>query len=338
MDIKDAMLQYAPELAEDYAKFTRDTFAAMQDDLGSDLKGVYSSSRWARMFAGIRGNLDQNISQGRIVSYQINDQELSKNAKNYGERISLEWFCKIREKLGDLDNVSASRPSGSGDVTVTGKHGDDIVRIEQQRAINVSPLGTLFHQFPSRIYVNDKIIGEAAYKGKKRDWRVSEIVRPQKSKKPPIDPDSRPKKYKFEFLRDHSGAYGGRTDKNVPGCDSAKGMSATEAWLKIYRPSMKSGYYSRIHDVRIVAIRSWNGTPIWKAGSDTERPIDDFDWQGTLRDAEAAKEATKLAKKAANKSRSRIVTGPKSRPKSQPKSQPHRSSGGGLSIGTTGGR
>ena len=172
--LKKAMLKYAPELAKDYEEFIKKTFKQMQADLGKELKRVYSSYKWARTFQVVRLSVKKKLAPGQQshfmpslvyekLPYIIDTEALNKNAKKYGEKVALEWYNKVIAKLGPLRNVKASIMRG-GDVIVTGEYKGNKVRLDQQRIINVSSRGTLFHQWPSRIYVNGKFMSETAYK------------------------------------------------------------------------------------------------------------------------------------------------------------------------------
>ncbi len=311
--LKEAMLVYAPQLAEDYKDFVRSQFKAMHDELGDSLKGVYNSRRWARAFQAIQSSLDQKVENYRDVTYSLDADALRKNAKEYGDRVSLEWYNKLNEKLGDLTDVKVSPPNRGGDVVVDGRHGADRVHIVQQRVFKTSQYGTPFHQFPALIYVNDKFHSEAQYKkrigarviekpvtqyrcgacgytGRMGDFRsgvgmlscpkcrrlsVGKVPGTGPSKRPIIDPDSRPKDYKFEFKVDYIGTPSmphnyGRTDTRQY---SAKGMTVEEAWEKVHKQEMRSGYYSKVYDQRVIAIFAWNDRPIWRESSGESCPV-----------------------------------------------------------------
>lgn len=174
-NLKKAMLKYSPQLAKDYKVFIRSTLKRMQSDLGSGLKGVYNSSQWARTFQVVRGNIKKNWAKsptGKVTysskevdatPYVIVADALNKNAKEYGDRVALDWYNKVLAKLGPLKNVKAAVRT-SGDVVVTGDYKGTKVRLDQQRIINVSSRGMLFHQWPSRIYVDGESMSESAYK------------------------------------------------------------------------------------------------------------------------------------------------------------------------------
>ncbi len=232
--LKESMLMYAPALSADYEDYVRRQFKAIIGDLGPELKGVYSSSRWARPFQAIRDSIHQEVApSGRTSTYSLDNTKLKHNAKRYGEQVSLEWYGKLREKLGELENVAVSPPNRGGDVVVTGEHKGDKVRIDQQRIFKVSQLGTPFHQFPARIYVNDKFMSEAAYKKVVRGWNVPVVVREQKPKREPIDIESRPKKYYFTFLVDLPRTPYREASVNSQHRDSARGMTTEEALAKL---------------------------------------------------------------------------------------------------------
>jgi hypothetical protein len=180
-NLKVEMLKYAPSLAVDYEIFVRRRFADMVSDLGSILEGVYGSRKWSSTFYGISSNLTQgNVSsisyrEKEKWPYYIDEKALKVNAKKYGENTALAWYDKMQGKLGDLDNVTVTPPDNSGYVTITGNYKDNSVRIEQQRIINQSSRGLLFHQFPSRIYVNGKTQSEVEYKKTLRKWNVPHL-------------------------------------------------------------------------------------------------------------------------------------------------------------------
>lgn len=83
-------------------------------------------------------------------------------AKKYGEHAALDWFHKTGAKLGELTEAEVVYGSDAS-LIVLGKRDGKTVQIEQQRILKASPKGKLFHQFPSRIYVNGKFTPEAAY-------------------------------------------------------------------------------------------------------------------------------------------------------------------------------
>lgn len=93
----------------------------------------------------------------------LNEESLDRVATQYGDDAAVQWFYKTNEKLGKLDDAELLRDA-SGDVVVKGLREGKKVVMNQQRIIKQSVNGVLFHQFPARIYVEDKFITEAAYK------------------------------------------------------------------------------------------------------------------------------------------------------------------------------
>jgi len=264
--LKTAMLAYAPHLEDDYKKFVRSTFESMQKDLGTELKNVYNDWRWARTFTGaIRPNVKHPPSDTpyRInQSFIIDEEALAKNGKRYGHDTALEWYDKMHYKLGDLDNVKVSPPANNGHVKITGTHDGNNVEIVQDIIINQSKLGTLFHQFPSHIYVNGKFVSEAAYKNKVQSWGI-EIKAPVKEKRDPIDPLSRPRKFYFKFKTEL------RDGRIMEDRDYARGMTEEEAKNKLIKSEMRGGYYIRLFDMQLDRIYAWNDSLLWKPTVET---------------------------------------------------------------------
>lgn len=278
--LKEAMQQYQPELEKDYKQFVQSTFKSMVADLGPNLKGVYNSWRWARTYRGIRDSITKDQPPGTCsmrdydsAPARIDEAKLGKSAKLYAEAVALEWYYKTREKLGDLTGVTVSEPGRNGLITVRGRAGSSSVVMEQRPIINVSSLGTAFHQFPARIYVDGKFHSEAAYKKTIRGLGVKEIVRERKPKRAPIDPNSRPKRYFFEFKVDRPATqWRPAATIGEKQSEDARGMAENEAWDKIYRRAMRDGYFSRVYDPVVVKIRAWNDVLLWTASSGEPRP------------------------------------------------------------------
>lgn len=73
------------------------------------------------------------------------------------------WANKVQAKMGELDDATVHYVSGTA-FRITGTRGGRKVTIEQHMIINVSRLGRLFNQWPSRIYVDGQFTSEAKYK------------------------------------------------------------------------------------------------------------------------------------------------------------------------------
>jgi len=284
--IKSEMLKFAPGLARDYEREVRRLFAKAQEELGPRLGNIRERRNvWNPTFLVLlEPSLDTvNPKTGKHTDmwnlygkplefiYAISEEKLRKRAKDYGEETALLWYNKMIGKLGDLDEVTVSEPGVGGNITITGKHKEHKVVIDQHPIINVSPLGRPFHQFPSHIYVDGKFHSEMAYKKAIRQWGVRELERPDvKPKKPVINPNDRPREFRFEF-KVELGVMTARPGDIETRQETAKGMSEEEAWKKIYRQEMRYGLYKRVFDQRVVRIWSWNNDLIW--GDDSGEPM-----------------------------------------------------------------
>ncbi len=312
--LKEAMLRYAPELEDDYQAHVRDLFDRMQTELGPALKGIYNSHRWSRTFsATVQGNVTNADPAGRNVwqqdtPYRIDEKMLDRNAKRFGEEVSLAWFGKMKSKLGNITDVTITPPDSAGSITITGKHDGDNVRVEQHMIVNVSILGTLYNQWPALIYVNGKKKSEAQYKkiigitvpvksvtqykcgncgytgrmGEFRGYWAVGLGCPKcksrnvnkvegtgpESKRPRIDVESRPKEYSFSFMRSYTDQPNRAPELDH---DRAKGMSPEEAQAKIV--NNHKGWGTRLTDFHLRGIYAWNGQPIWTEKSGTPPPV-----------------------------------------------------------------
>lgn len=73
--------------------------------------------------------------------------------------------AKLSDKIGNLSDVRIDGAPEAGMFRVRGYLPDGSeVCVDQDRIINVSSKGTLYNQWPARIYLNGKRISEAAYK------------------------------------------------------------------------------------------------------------------------------------------------------------------------------
>lgn len=153
--ITAALLAHAPKIAEDLRAHVRTIHARIAADLGPGFKGVTNSCTWARTFRTV-------VQPYTGLAYAIDEERLIKKTAKQAEEMALAWAEKIIGKMGTMDTVTAPYLSGNS-FTVTGTRGGKNVRIEQNMIINVSPRGTVFNQFPSRIYVGGKLMSAKAY-------------------------------------------------------------------------------------------------------------------------------------------------------------------------------
>lgn len=149
-------------------------FTAMVTQQVEDLIARYPTnmsklgSEWGR-----DGNTYRNVSrfingiykQHKDEKLALNTTYLAKQAAQYADDAIAAFTYKLVQKLGDLTNVEIKDLRiNSFTFRITGKLGDREVYVEQNRIINVSPKGTLFHQWPSLIYVDGKKTSEKAFK------------------------------------------------------------------------------------------------------------------------------------------------------------------------------
>jgi len=166
--IATAMNALKPEMKKAYKKRVTSLFDQMVNDLGKNLRGVYNSYRWARTFTGtvrpsVRSYNPTMMLNDPDAYHYIDKALLSKNADRYASSVVDGWKAKVESKLVELDKAEVKYFKG-GTFLITGTRKGDRISIEQQIITNVSSKGTLFNQFPARIYVNGKFVSEKKYK------------------------------------------------------------------------------------------------------------------------------------------------------------------------------
>lgn len=160
--IANALEVFKPLVAQDYtnAVVSQVNALAAKYDLTDRKVTVDLANSWGEdgnRFRSLRNFV--NTKTGGI--YQ---EWLEKKAKAYAEDSVNAMVFKLVAKLGNLENVTVSGLDHTAlTVTIRGTlHGAAVV-LTQQRIINVSPKGKLFHQWPALIYVNGKKVSAAAY-------------------------------------------------------------------------------------------------------------------------------------------------------------------------------
>lgn len=147
-----------PDLVEDYKRYVSDRFAAMVRDLGEDLAGLGKKENEGRR-KFYENTLRPIMAPGR----KINADKLQQRATEYADGVADSMRGKIMDKAGEIDAPELQHLNGMN-FKLTGMMGGKKVSIEQNTIVNVSPLGTMFNQFPARIYVDGKFMPEAAFK------------------------------------------------------------------------------------------------------------------------------------------------------------------------------
>jgi hypothetical protein len=157
-----AMNEYKPQIAARYVAIVRGLFADMVAAHGPELKGIYNSFRFAKP---LRNTVSQFLVSASSTDQtkSLNEAKLTRVSEEYAQQVVEAWVGKIEEKIGELETGTVHRMDGVS-FRITGTRAGRNVEIEQQMILNVSGQGTLFHQFPARIYVDRKFISAAAYK------------------------------------------------------------------------------------------------------------------------------------------------------------------------------
>ena len=167
-ELPAAFEAFKPEIAEQYARMIRNSFNHYVEKFGPSMRGIANSESYRFWSNTVRGNT--TTEGGEIVggrqnphTYHINEDRLAANGKKYAEAVVAEWAGKIEAKLGELDGAEVKTMTGVA-FLITGTRNGRKVTIEQQMILQSSPKGTLFNQFPARIYVDGKFTPEAKYK------------------------------------------------------------------------------------------------------------------------------------------------------------------------------
>jgi hypothetical protein len=159
-EITAALEAHKPSLEAYFVGFAERRFASLVRQFGPALRGVYNSDQ-ARNWGAIANLTTSNGD--RISSERVLDADLvAAAAAAFANATVAAWADKIIAKLGEMDSAEVRHLDGYR-FAVTGTKADRKVRIEQDMIVNVSNKGTLFNQFPSRIYVDGKFTSAAKY-------------------------------------------------------------------------------------------------------------------------------------------------------------------------------
>jgi len=160
MTIRTALEARKPELAADYTAFVTRRFERLTERFGPALRGIYNSDQ-ARNWQAI-ANLTTRTGT-RIVDHLVLDGgKVAAAADHYADEVIEAWIVKINAKMGQLDNATVCHIDGHR-FAINGQKAGRSVRIEQDRIVNVSSQGTLFNQWPARIYLDGKFISAAKF-------------------------------------------------------------------------------------------------------------------------------------------------------------------------------
>lgn len=173
-ELHDEFMAQAPALAAEYDTYMENTYLRLQEVFPDGVPAYidtrdkeYRHRDSVMMLRSVCDTISKPGPSGirgydDIHTLVLDRAALAREAQRYGEQTALQWFYKTNQKLGDLQSPTLIKDR-DGYVHVKGERNGQQVELVQQRIINVSPLGKLFHQFPSRIYLNGKFITEEAY-------------------------------------------------------------------------------------------------------------------------------------------------------------------------------
>ena len=153
--------------------------AEMKADENDASKGRYWSAYWAatlrplctlvgaqpRTWISVTGEVKQSQTDTVGGEWVLDVAKATAWADAWATA-ELDAACaKLVAKVGDLKHVKISGAPERGTFTLVGHHASyATVRVEQTRILKSSGKGTLFNQWPARIYVDGKFVSEAAYK------------------------------------------------------------------------------------------------------------------------------------------------------------------------------
>lgn len=155
-DLTAALNAFRPELEARFVSHVERTLARLIEKFGPALRGIANAGeyhQWQGIVAACRRS-EEGVA--------VNPAQLARMAAGYAEDTVAAWLAKIEAKTGDLDGAQVVRGTGAA-FTITGTRDGRRVVIEQDMIVNVSSRGTLFNQFPARIYVDGKFTSAAKF-------------------------------------------------------------------------------------------------------------------------------------------------------------------------------
>jgi hypothetical protein len=163
----DAMV---PTIAEDFRGWVTRQLERLLNRYDRKQLSQLSSS-WAhdaglwRQLRRFTKMVDENGKDTTRMTYlfRINHDQIEKSSIQYAQDQVDAFKVKLEKKLVDLTDIHNLHISGLN-FSFQGILGDTRVRVEQTTVLKCSKNGKLFNQWPCRIYVNGKMMSEAAFK------------------------------------------------------------------------------------------------------------------------------------------------------------------------------
>lgn len=116
-----------------------------------------------KMFESVLECLDSKQEDYKSPAiYFLSEEKLAKYADRWAHMQVDGMIAKTVSKIGDLDDVTY-RFHGYGDFNINGTINGKAVRVDQQTVIKQSSKGTIFAQFPMRLYVEGQFTPAKKY-------------------------------------------------------------------------------------------------------------------------------------------------------------------------------
>ena len=161
------------ELAEQAERTLKAQHKYVMEQYGPRMSGIYNTREY-RLADLVKSIADwdgpdcqwaHTPESEKKGSWVINKNKLQKKAHDHAKASVDQWKDKIISKLEHLDNISIARLDNACGFLISGCRDGRQVEIQQQMILNFrSSTGTIFNQFPSRIYVDGKSMSENKYK------------------------------------------------------------------------------------------------------------------------------------------------------------------------------
>lgn len=161
------------EIAEQTSRTLRAQHKYVMEQYGPRMNGIYNSReyRLADLVKSIAkwdgpdcqwAHIPESEKKG---SWVIDETKLQEKAQKHAQASVDQWKHKIISKLENIDNIDVAKLDGVCGFYITGDRDGRSIEINQRMIINCRySTGTVFNQFPSRIYVDGKSVSENKYK------------------------------------------------------------------------------------------------------------------------------------------------------------------------------
>jgi hypothetical protein len=160
-----AIEAHKPALAASFTSRVESMFGYLVSKFGVRMDGIYNTTSakvWRETLSPLCSHTRANDLR-RSAEYHLNPEKVAKAAAEYANQTTAAWEAKIQAKLGELDSATVHCLEGVR-FRITGTRAGRAVEIQQDMILNVSAKGTVFNQFPARIYIDRKFTSETAYK------------------------------------------------------------------------------------------------------------------------------------------------------------------------------